>query len=435
MRPLRFARYVLPVGLFLLISICQRLPWLTLYLPAWMEPITRFPQVLGISAWGLTAVVALVKGPGRKRHLVILILSILALGASLARWAPVVGLLVLGLLGAAILDPFLVLKEEGRSPAWGALPVLLAIGIFTLCNRTTGAYLTKPGGVFHMHEIVQVEGGKDQDEILALYVNIQPETLLDRLLNLVQPTERIPREEVTALASGLGNELRAETQQMAMAVALQKLGRGRGANPQPFVQVEAVNAAGPSAKLLLPGDQIQTVNGQTFTDLTSLRGYLRQQSPETPLHLSLLRKGETIETAVTLGHRPDDPAVAYLGVTLQTPFAYDIPVHYTASSRGSGNSYGAIFALTVLDQLTPGGITGGHVVAGTGTIEADGSVGLVGSVRLKAFVAARSGADVMFVPMAEVNDARAGAGSRLEVVPVRTLQEMVDWLKAHPLKT
>lgn len=436
MRRLRFARYLVPVGLFLLVSIWQRIPWLGLYLPPELEAVPWLPRVrvLVLAGWSLTAAYAVIRGEDRKRHLIILCLSVLALGSYLIGWLPLAGLLILGLLGAAAVDPFVVLKQEGRSQAWGALPLLVAAGIFALCTRTTGAYLTKPGGIFHMHQIVQMEGGKPQDEIQALYVNIQPEIWLDRVLTLLQPTEPIPQEELSLLTSGVGDELRVESQQMAVSVALKQLGLGKGPTPEPFIEVQAVSSSGPSAKVLQVGDRIQTVNGQPFTTLASLRAYLRQVTPESDLHLTVSRKGEPVETTVTVGHRPDDPGAAYLGVTLQTPYAYDIPVHYTASSRGNGNSYGAVFALTVLDQLTPGGITNGHVVAGTGTIEADGTVGLVGSVRLKAFVAAHSGADVLFVPVELADQARAGAGTRLQVVPVHTLQEMLDWLKEHPKK-
>jgi PDZ domain-containing protein len=57
-----------------------------------------------------------------------------------------------------------------------------------------------------------------------------------------------------------------------------------------------------------------------------------------------------------------------------------------------------VFALSVYDTLTPGALTGPNVIAGTGTIAADGSVGPIGGIREKIVAATRAGAEVFLVP-------------------------------------
>jgi PDZ domain-containing protein len=84
-----------------------------------------------------------------------------------------------------------------------------------------------------------------------------------------------------------------------------------------------------------------------------------------------------------------------------------------------------------MDELTPGGVTYGNRVAGTGTIDANGNVGVIGGIEQKAYAVARAGADVFFVPAEQEADARKGAPN-LNIVPVRTLDDMLNWLKAHP---
>ena len=101
------------------------------------------------------------------------------------------------------------------------------------------------------------------------------------------------------------------------------------------------------------------------------------------------------------------------------------------SGRVGGPSAGLEFALSIVDQLTPGELTGGRRVAVTGTIELDGSVGPVGGVPQKAVTVKRSGAMLFLVPTAQVEDARSRAGAGIEVVGVDTLDDAIRELGAR----
>ncbi|MFJ9666775.1 PDZ domain-containing protein [Streptomyces sp. NPDC101219] len=97
-----------------------------------------------------------------------------------------------------------------------------------------------------------------------------------------------------------------------------------------------------------------------------------------------------------------------------------------------GPSAGLLFSLGIVDKLNGDGaggdLTGGRVVAGTGTIDADGTVGPVGGVPLKTQAARRDGATVFLVPKAECADARAELPRGLRLIPVTTLKGAVDAL-------
>ncbi|MFD5318003.1 S16 family serine protease [Streptomyces sp. NPDC127098] len=102
--------------------------------------------------------------------------------------------------------------------------------------------------------------------------------------------------------------------------------------------------------------------------------------------------------------------------------------------RIGGPSAGLLFSLGIVDVLRGDGrggdLTGGRVIAGTGTIEADGTVGPVGGVPLKTRAAARDGADVFLVPRDECSDAQADLPEGLRLIPVTTLSGAVDDLRA-----
>ncbi|MBJ6632769.1 S16 family serine protease [Streptomyces sp. I5] len=99
-----------------------------------------------------------------------------------------------------------------------------------------------------------------------------------------------------------------------------------------------------------------------------------------------------------------------------------------------GPSAGLLFSLGIVDKLdgdgSGGDLTGGRVVAGTGTIDAEGRVGAVGGVPLKTQAAKRDGATVFLVPRDECAEAKAEQPQGLRLVPVTTLEGAVDALVA-----
>ncbi|GAV44453.1 Lon protease [Streptomyces acidiscabies] len=111
----------------------------------------------------------------------------------------------------------------------------------------------------------------------------------------------------------------------------------------------------------------------------------------------------------------------------------DVKVDLKLSDVG-GPSAGLLFTLGIIDKLdgdgNGGDLTGGRVIAGTGTIDADGSVGAVGGVSLKTQAARRDGATVFLVPKAECSDAKAELPSGLRLIPVTDLKGAVGSLKA-----
>lgn len=99
-----------------------------------------------------------------------------------------------------------------------------------------------------------------------------------------------------------------------------------------------------------------------------------------------------------------------------------------------GPSAGLMFALGIVDKLDGDGtghdLTGGRIIAGTGTITAGGKVGAVGGVPLKTQAAHRDGATVFMVPAKECADARAELPRGMRLIPVTTLDGAVSALKA-----
>lgn len=99
-----------------------------------------------------------------------------------------------------------------------------------------------------------------------------------------------------------------------------------------------------------------------------------------------------------------------------------------------GPSAGLMFTLGIIDKIDGNGhggdLTGGRVIAGTGTIDGKGEVGAVGGVPLKELAARRDGATVFLVPKDECSDATARVPRGLRLVPVTSLNGALNALRA-----
>ncbi len=124
-------------------------------------------------------------------------------------------------------------------------------------------------------------------------------------------------------------------------------------------------------------------------------------------------------------------ADAALGFLRKDP--KDVKVELNLADVG-GPSAGLLFSLGIIDKLdgdgSGGDLTGGRNIAGTGTITADGKVGAVGGVALKTQAARRDGASVFLVPRDECADAQSELPEGLQLVPVTSLTDAVNALRA-----
>ncbi|MFJ8658646.1 S16 family serine protease [Streptomyces sp. NPDC093795] len=136
-------------------------------------------------------------------------------------------------------------------------------------------------------------------------------------------------------------------------------------------------------------------------------------------NLGQMKKSQDSATLAALGYLKKDPD--------------DVKVTLHLADIG-GPSAGLLFSLGIVDKLAGDGaggdLTGGRIVAGTGTIDAAGAVGAVGGVSLKTQAAARDGATVFLVPKAECSEAQAELPKGLRLVPVTALTDAVASLRA-----
>lgn len=217
---------------------------------------------------------------------------------------------------------------------------------------------------------------------------------------------------------------------VAAAVALRAAGEDVQFASAP--QVLGVLLQGPSADHLEVGDLILAINGTTVVDADGLVAVARTLDVGDEVTLQVERDGDILEVSYPAGQAPqmDRPG---LGITVDT-IARDLVLPFEVALADGvsigGPSAGLLFALTVYDLVAEENLLDGRRVTGTGTIELDGTVGEIGSVRQKVTAAIANDYEVFLAPISQATEARDEARGRIEVLGVATFTEALQALRA-----
>jgi PDZ domain-containing protein len=183
----------------------------------------------------------------------------------------------------------------------------------------------------------------------------------------------------------------------------------------------------PAAPALQVGDEILAVAGRPVDSPVAVAEALTDTVPGQSVAVAYRRAGQEGSAEVVLGSSPDR-SQGLLGVRPGIePQGGDVTI---SLGDVGGPSAGLMFALAVVDKLTPGEITGGKFVAGTGTITQDGQVKPIGGIPFKMAAAAAAGAEVFLVPAENCAEAASTAPDDLQLARVATLAEAVAALDA-----
>lgn len=207
-----------------------------------------------------------------------------------------------------------------------------------------------------------------------------------------------------------------ESQQDAVAAALKKLGY-----TVPWhIYISEVTKGSPSAGKLVAADFVLKINGTKVTDIDQMRSVINQDAPSGPLQVEVQRDGKKLVESITATKAADGKY--RLGVMVGYKFDFPVKVKLQLADVG-GPSGGMMFALGIIDRLTPGQLTGGKHIAGTGTIDPEGNVGPIGGIRHKLFGAVRAGATVFLAPASNCDEVVGHVPAGITVVKVSTLSE------------
>ncbi|MEX2458244.1 MAG: S16 family serine protease [Actinomycetota bacterium] len=245
------------------------------------------------------------------------------------------------------------------------------------------------------------------------FVVVVPERLLF-------PPGRTQQEETRIQLSQMD-----ESKLTAASVALARVAgyprrHGRGA------LVRRVEPGSPADGRLFPGDLIVRVDGRPVGSADDVVEHVRRVGASRAVEFTVRVEDQT-RTVGVRAERPGDggdPRIGVEGTNVLDNFPFSVLIE---SGDIGGPSAGLMWSVGLIDLLTPGDLTAGRRIAGTGTIDLDGNVGPIGGIGQKVVAAERSGATVFLVPRADHEGARA-AGTGLELVPVDHLEDALAYL-------
>lgn len=349
-------------------------------------------------------------------------------------------------------------RPEGPAPTgrWGRRSLIAGLALLLGLSFTPSPYVIRqPGPAFNALstaevrdedgertevDVITIDGAESYDAdgaLTVMTVNIagnpehRPSWFELATSYLVPSRDVLPMEvyyppgQTAQERSAENAELMTHSQGTAVAAALRHLGHEVGVE----LVVADVPADSPSAGILEVGDVLLRYGDDPVTDLASIRAI---ELPTAPIDIAFRRDGEERVESITprLTATPDGDR-ALLGVTVREDLSLPFDVDIELGDVG-GPSAGMMFALAIVDKLEPGDLTGGLVVAGSGSIGVDGEIGPIGGIRQKLFAAVEIGADYFLADEANCAEALAGGvPGELPVYAVDDLAEAIAVVEAN----
>ncbi|MET0786982.1 MAG: SepM family pheromone-processing serine protease [Paenisporosarcina sp.] len=343
------------------------------------------------------------------------------------------------------------------------MPKKSTIGFFIAClfllSATfypVDAYITRPGGAYPLDPLVTVQDG-DTDDVgtmslmtIALAKATPITYVWAKVANHqhILPSNHVrnPNEDEEEYAIRQ-LKLMSESQFNAILVAFQKADKPYEIKTN-GVFVLNVLPDGAANGLLKAGDKILRIDEVKSNSQDKVVTYLQEKKVNDIVQLEIERKDEIEVVDVKLKPIPGDDTRAGLGITFMEDKSIETTPNVLIKSEDIGGpSAGLMFTLELLNQLKEEDLTKGYAIAGTGEMQSSGEVGRIGGIDLKVVAADAAGIDVFFAPddqlpeevikhnptlrsnYEDALDAAKKIGTKMKIVPVKTIDDALDYLE------
>ncbi|GAU65350.1 putative peptidase S16 family protein [Streptomyces sp. NBRC 110611] len=300
-------------------------------------------------------------------------------------------------------EPVLQISREKTYPTTGHL------------NMTT---VRVTGPDYRMNLLEAVYGWLDPDSAVVPHKTLYPEG---------QTAEQADQQNAEEFS---------QSQESAKVAALRELHKPVATQ----TVVRSVVKDKPADGLLHAGDVIKAVDGTEIKQPGDVAKLVTKHKPGEKAVFTIIpvkqaaaveKQGEKPETGarqVTVTTQKADGGRAIVGIQAGVDHVFPFPIDIKLADVG-GPSAGLMFALGIMDKLTPDDLTGGKFVAGTGTIDDAGKVGPIGGISMKTIAAREQGAEFFLTPKANCATAARNTPQGLRLVKVDTIGDAVKALE------
>ncbi|MFD8301206.1 PDZ domain-containing protein [Streptomyces sp. NPDC059690] len=229
-----------------------------------------------------------------------------------------------------------------------------------------------------------------------------------------------------------------QSQESAKVAALKQL----GIPVTSWVIVSTVVKDSPAEGKLHAGDVIKAVDDTAVKEPADVAKLVTKHKPGQKVVFTIVPAKEqaaaekahktatkTEKITITTATSDDSGAKrAIVGISAGTDHTFPFTIDIKLADVG-GPSAGLMFSLGIYDKLTPGSLTGGKFVAGTGTIDDNGKVGPIGGIEMKTVGARNKGAQYFLTPAENCSAAAKDTPGGLRLVKVGTIKDALSALK------
>jgi Lon-like protease len=328
------------------------------------------------------------------------------------------------------------------------IPILIMLLLSIVAFIPTPYYLYQPGSIEALQPKIKVEDGYTKEDgsfHLTTILSIKAMNPYILAYGLVAPhTDIVEEEDVKGdLTDQEYNRLlefmMKNSKQNALVAGFKQAGEEVEIDYH-GIFVSAILTDSKAKNVLQVGDVITSIDGKKMYEATEFISYIEQNKKEgDQATLTITRGKEEIKETVEMVKLDPSTSKVGIGIVPEEDFTATVPREVEIESDDIGGpSAGLMFSLEILNQLIPEDLTKGYKIAGTGTIDHNGNVGQIGGITHKITAAYEDEADIFFAPkditsydgnekevIAEVEK----NGYEVEVVPVATLSEVVEYLE------
>ncbi|MBB4824038.1 PDZ domain-containing protein [Sporosarcina luteola] len=339
-----------------------------------------------------------------------------------------------------------------RLGLYGLFLVVLIFMFFYPLN----SYISKPGGAYDLAPLVEVAGGNDHETgtFNLMTVSIAKATPLSYLVarfsddRKIMPVQKVRREGENDKEYNIRQRrLMSDSQFNAITVAFDRVGLPVDIQFD-GVFVVMVLPGSAADTILEVGDKIRSIDGKKLTESGQFATLISEKKEGDQVDLSVERGDKQLGVTVALKEIPDSEGKIGLGIQFQEDrlLTTQPEVEFSTGEIG-GPSAGLMFTLEIMNQLMEEDMTKGYQIAGTGEMLPDGTVGRIGGAEFKVMAASNDGIEIFFAPDDELSDEVRSAnpgiktnyeeaveaakkiGTTMKIVPVKTVDDALDYLK------
>lgn len=307
--------------------------------------------------------------------------------------------------------------------------IIFMIILITVVNIELPYYIEAPGGTINLTKRIDENYKKENGSLNMLYVTEYKGNIVTVLLSKIIKSWDLFEISNQQVSNEDAHDIYVRNKVMldnsinnATYVAYNYAGKNLT-----IKEIQNIVIATTKDNGLKIGDIILSIDNYDVENNKTIKEYLSSLDPGDKVNLKIKRNDKEETISITI----DEDKL--IGIMLITNYIYETPDDLNINFRSGegGSSGGLVLALGIYSEITGTDILKGRNIAGTGTIDIDGTVGEIDGIKYKIAGAVRNKMDVVLVSPYNYEEAKQVVKENnynIEIVCVKTFEEAINYL-------